>query len=77
MSRSFLSRALALCGLFAAGAVVAVAGAGSTVAFVIGFSIVGIAAVLMVSLVFYEVGRSEDREREAERGRRVRSHGST
>jgi NADH:ubiquinone oxidoreductase subunit 6 (subunit J) len=53
-----------------AGAVLLLLAGGSTVAVVIAITLMGAAAVLVVSLVFYEVGRSEDREREAERLRR-------
>ena len=53
-----------------AGAVLLLLAGGSTVAVVIAITLMGSAAVLVVSLVFYEVGRSEDREREAERLRR-------
>jgi hypothetical protein len=35
----------------------------------VGLAAFGVAAVLAVSAVFYLVGRSEDRERERERGR--------
>jgi hypothetical protein len=53
-----------------AGAVLLLVAGGSTVAVLIAITLLGTAAVLVVSLVFYEVGRSEDREREAERLRR-------
>lgn len=53
-----------------AGAVLLLVAGGSTVGVVIAITLMGSAAVLVVSLVFYEVGRSEDREREAERLRR-------
>ncbi len=53
-----------------AGAVLLLLAGGSTVGVVIAITLMGSAAVLVVSLVFYEVGRSEDREREAERLRR-------
>jgi hypothetical protein len=51
---------------------VVVAAAGGTTAF-IGWAILGVGLVLVVSLVFLEVGYSEDRERrqEAERRRRA------
>jgi hypothetical protein len=52
----------------------AVAG-GSTVGVVIAIVLLGSAAVLVVSLVFYEVGLSEDREREADRLRRDERRG--
>jgi uncharacterized membrane protein len=53
-----------------AGAVLLLLAGGSTAGVVIAITLMGSAAVLVVSLVFYEVGRSEDREREAERLRR-------
>ena len=53
-----------------AGAVLLLLAGGSTVGVVIAITLMGSAAVLVVSLVFYEVGRSEDREREAEARRR-------
>jgi len=36
----------------------------TTALFVIGLAAVGLGAVVLVSLFFYEVGRSEDRDRE-------------
>jgi hypothetical protein len=45
------------------GIVVSLVGNASTVAFVIGLALVGLGAVALGSLFFYEVGRSEDRER--------------
>jgi hypothetical protein len=50
-----------------AGAVVAVLAGDSTAGTVAAIVLVGSAAVIAVSLVFYAVGRSEDRAREAER----------
>ena len=58
-------------GLTLAGAVLLALWSGRTVPVVIAIVMIGSAAVLVVSLVFYEVGRSEDREREAERLRRA------
>jgi drug/metabolite transporter (DMT)-like permease len=49
-----------------AGAVLLALAGGSTIVVVIAIALLGSAAVFAVSLVFYEVGRSEDREREAE-----------
>ena len=37
---------------------------------VIGSLLVGIGLVVLIALVFYEIGLSEDREREAEKRRR-------
>jgi hypothetical protein len=53
-----------------AGAVLLLLAGGSIAGVVIAITLMGSAAVLAVSLVFYEVGRSEDREREAEARRR-------
>ncbi|MDQ3849477.1 MAG: hypothetical protein M3296_02520 [Actinomycetota bacterium] len=50
-----------------AGLVVLVLAGGSAVGTAVGAGSIGIAAVLAISLVFYEVGRSEDRARAAER----------
>jgi hypothetical protein len=58
-------------GLALAGAVVLVAGAGSIPATVVAIVLMGSAAVVAVSLVFYAVGRSEDRARDAEAERRA------
>jgi hypothetical protein len=49
------------------GIVVSVVGDSSTVWFVVGLALVGFGAVALMSLLFYEVGRSEDRERERSR----------
>jgi hypothetical protein len=48
--------------LVVAGAVLAIAFGGT--AGIIGAGLIGVAVVLAISNVFYEVGRSEDRERE-------------
>jgi uncharacterized membrane protein YdjX (TVP38/TMEM64 family) len=52
--------------LFVVGAVIAAA-VGSTAGQVIGFVLIGFGLVLATSLVFYEVGLSEDRELARER----------
>jgi hypothetical protein len=57
-------------GLVLAGAVVAVATGGSTAGTAVAVALVGSAAVVAVSMVFYAVGRSEDRERAREEERR-------
>lgn len=63
MIRSFVLRALPLVALLCIGAVIlAVAGAHTT-GFAVGFVTIGIAVVLLAALLFYEVGRSEDRDR--------------
>ena len=63
MIRSFVMRALPLVALLIAGAIVLAIAGEHLVAFVIGFIIIGVAAVLLVGLFFYEVGRGEDRAR--------------
>ena len=50
-----------------AGAIVLILAGSGTVGFAIGLALVGMAAVLIVSVFFYEVGRSEDRDRARER----------
>jgi RsiW-degrading membrane proteinase PrsW (M82 family) len=62
--RSFLIRALPALAALIVGIVISVVGESSTVWFVIGMAMVGLSAVALASLFFYEVGRSEDRERE-------------
>jgi hypothetical protein len=57
-----------------AGIIVSVLGNGTTVLFVIGLALVGLGAVGLASLFFYEVGRSEDRERDRERTQTPRGH---
>ena len=64
MARPALIRFLAAFAVLIAGIVVSFAGDSSTFWFVVGLMLVGIGAVAIMSLVFYEVGRSEDRERE-------------
>ena len=56
--------------LFLAGAVVLLAGDGTT-ARAIGYGLVGLAGVAGMSAAFYAVGLSEDRARSREEGRRV------
>jgi hypothetical protein len=51
--------------IFVAGVIVAVAAA-SVAATAVGVALVGLGLVALVSLVFYEVGLSEDRDRERE-----------
>jgi hypothetical protein len=55
--------------LFVAGAVVLLAGDGTT-AKAVGYALVGLASVAGVSAAFYAVGLSEDRARAREEGRR-------
>lgn len=66
--RAALRRALVPLALLLAGLVVVLAVGGGT-GQVVGWGIVGVAATIAVSLVFLEVGYSEDRERERERER--------
>jgi hypothetical protein len=46
------------------GIIIWAVGNATTALFVIGLAAVGLGAVVLVSLFFYEVGRSEDRDRE-------------
>jgi hypothetical protein len=57
-------------GLVLAGAVLLAVAGSSIAATVVAIVLMGSAAVIAVSLVFYAVGRSEDREREATARRR-------
>jgi hypothetical protein len=56
--------------LLAAGAVVLLVAGDATLALAIGLAAIGVALVLLVSLFFYEIGRSEDRARAAEQRRK-------
>jgi fatty acid desaturase len=69
--RPAVRRFAAAAAITIAGAVVAAAAGGTTA--LIGWAIMGVGLVVVVSLVFLEVGYSEDRERrqEAERRRRA------
>jgi hypothetical protein len=60
-------------GLVLAGAVLLAVAGSSIAATVVAIVLMGSAAVIAVSLVFYAVGRSEDREREREATARRRS----
>ena len=71
MARAYAIRCLPFVALVFAGAAVLALAGDDTVGFVIGFGMVGLGAVLLVSLLFYEVGRSEDRSR----AHRRRGHG--
>jgi hypothetical protein len=53
-----------------AGAVVAVVAGNTTAGLAAGMALIGLASVLLVSWVFYEVGLSEDRARDREHRRR-------
>lgn len=69
-TRGFLLKAVPLLVMILVGIVVIVIGGrdNSTMT-IIGSTIEGLAAIFLVSLLFYEVGRSEDRAREADRQR--------
>jgi ABC-type transport system involved in cytochrome bd biosynthesis fused ATPase/permease subunit len=67
MSRLIVIRSLPVVALLLAGAIVLILAGSGTVGFAIGLALVGLAAVLIVSVFFYEVGRSEDRDRARER----------
>jgi hypothetical protein len=64
VSRSVLIVAGGGVALLIVGIIVSVVGNATTALFVIGLAAVGLGAVVLVSLFFYEVGRSEDRDRE-------------
>jgi cytochrome c biogenesis protein CcdA len=68
MPRWYLAPVLPL----VAGAVVLALAGGDTALVAIGMALAGLGAVLVVSLAFYAVGRSEDRERAKELERRRR-----
>ena len=53
--------------LLVAGTIVLLLSSEGSIAFIVGFVLAGLGAVLLVSLAFYEVGRSEDRARERDR----------
>jgi hypothetical protein len=67
--RLFLIRSIPGAALLLAGIVVSVVGNDTTAWFVIGLAMVGVGTVAIVSQFFYEVGRSEDRDRARERPR--------
>jgi ABC-type transport system involved in cytochrome bd biosynthesis fused ATPase/permease subunit len=67
MARVYLTHALPLVVALVAGAIILAVGGDDTVLLATGLGIVAIAAVLLISLFFYEVGRSEDRAEAAER----------
>jgi hypothetical protein len=58
--------------LAVAGAAVLIAAGDRPVAYGVGLGLIGLAAVAVVSLAFYAVGRSEDRDRAADDRRDVR-----
>ena len=71
MIRSFVLHALPLVALLCVGAVILAVAGDHTTVFAIGFVTIGIAGVLLAALFFYEVGRSEDRDRAARWNRRT------
>ena len=66
--RGRIRRAIPAVALIVAGGVVAIATGGSTAGKAIAMTLAGIALVWLVSLVFYEIGLSEDRDRAAGKG---------
>ncbi len=56
-------RVAALLALLVAGIVVSILPGDSTALTAVGFVLIGLASILLVALAFYEVGRSEDRDR--------------
>jgi uncharacterized membrane protein YuzA (DUF378 family) len=56
-------RVAALLALLVAGIVVSILAGDSTALTAVGFVLIGLASILLVALAFYEVGRSEDRDR--------------
>jgi prepilin signal peptidase PulO-like enzyme (type II secretory pathway) len=58
--------------LLLAGILVAVLAHGSTFGIAVALALIGCAAVAAVAIAFYQVGRAEDREREAAEAERAR-----
>ncbi|TMK41449.1 MAG: hypothetical protein E6G56_04340 [Actinobacteria bacterium] len=67
MGRAYLTRFAPPLVLLVAGLLVLARAGGEAVGTAVGLGLVGLAGVWLVSAVFYEVGRSEDRARAAER----------
>jgi hypothetical protein len=65
--RHFAKKAVPLAVLILIGLGILIGGGHNNTTTIVGSAIEGLAAILLVSLVFYEVGLSEDRAREAER----------
>ncbi|HVW16920.1 MAG TPA: hypothetical protein VHB30_01615 [Solirubrobacteraceae bacterium] len=63
MTRGPVLRALSLVALLGAGAIVVAVADGHEALFAIGLFAMCLAGVLLMALLFYEVGRSEDRDR--------------
>jgi ABC-type transport system involved in cytochrome bd biosynthesis fused ATPase/permease subunit len=70
MARSFLARLLPIVAVLVGGAVLLLVGGDAKLVGAVGLAAIGVALVLLVSLLFYEVGRSEDRAREREQEQR-------
>ena len=77
MSRLIVTRSLLPILLLLAGAIVLILSGGSTAGYAVGFAVIGLAGVLLVALFFYEVGRSEDRDRAQEDSRRIGRHANS
>jgi uncharacterized membrane protein YuzA (DUF378 family) len=67
--RSVVKRAVPVLVLFLAGVIVVLLFGASTIGTAVGYALTGLAAILLVGLAFYEVGLSEDRDRERRGGR--------
>ena len=59
-----MKQAAAPAGLALAGAVVLLVWGGTTAGIAVAMSLIGVACVIAVSLVFLAIGRAEDKERE-------------
>jgi hypothetical protein len=59
--------AIAILGPLIAGAILPVISDPGSALYIAGFALIGVAGIVAVAGVFYLVGRSEDRAREAER----------
>jgi hypothetical protein len=75
--RRLILRFLPGFGLLVAGLVVLALAADTAVGTAVGIMAIGLGGVFLVSMVFYEIGLSEDRDRERERDQRAnpRSNG--
>jgi hypothetical protein len=70
VERSFLVKAGVLLGFIVVGIAILTFGGHGDATVIVGGTIEGLAGILLISLLFYEVGRSEDRARERERQER-------
>jgi small-conductance mechanosensitive channel len=64
---NFLKKAVPLLVMIVVGVAILTFGGHGTTTVIVGSTIEGLAGILFISLLFYEVGRSEDRARERER----------